>query len=409
MTVNENLFMAPRDTFTVVDSKRVTTSNATTAAFHSLYATLGYVGPYIQEYPPRIHAFNYYKDRVTCLRQYYRAYGDPQGNTIIGNGNVMAINPSSVTFDPPLNYNGVYARALDKLNEQVRGNLDLSVDFAEYKQVHRMLKLQDKVTDYTKTFFKRKFGLIRAIANARLEYMYGVKPLLSSVFGAADEILRRVYSDTKSFRVRASDTGYKVKKIGIQLYYGPEQFDASNVRIKLSCTLGIRLIQHDHDAARFMSLNPASIAWELMPYSFVVDWFLGVGDYLRNMETYLLYNNDFLSGYRSDLAAFSGSAINADKITSYPPGTDSRSCNVEGLRFNRTVLYQYPTPNKPQLQADLGSSRLLNGAALLAQFLGGQGIADFVDPAEGRRARDKQAYRDRVNNSRNIRFPRIIR
>lgn len=29
-------------------------------------------------------------------------------------------------------------------------------------------------------------------------------------------------------------------------------------------------------------INPAAIAWELIPFSFVVDWFIGVGDYLNN-------------------------------------------------------------------------------------------------------------------------------
>lgn len=404
---NKQLYMAPVSEYIVTNTKTGTVSRTACADFHSLFETYGYVGPRLKISPPPIHDYNFYRDRVFCTRDYLRTYDD--GYVIRANGNCMGTVPHSVIFDPPISYANSYARALDKLNDIVRGSLNLSVDFAEANQVHRMLKVQDRAIDYTKTFFKRRFGTIRAMANARLEYMYGIKPLLGSVFGAADESLRRVFTTTKKFKVRGTDPGYKAKYVIFTLYYGPEAFKADDVNMKVSTTLGLSMIQHDHDITRFASLNPLGIAWELMPYSFVVDWFLNIGGYLQNMETYLLYNNDFLNGYRSDLAAFGGSVRNNDIITSYPPGDDKRLGNFSGLRFNRSRIFQYPMPGKPQFKVNLGSSRLLNGAALLAQFLGSKGVDDVSDPHAAQRERDKRAYRERVNRNRNIHFKNIVR
>jgi len=404
---NKQLYMAPSATYTVTNTKTGVVSRTACADFHSLFETYGYVGPRLKISPPPIHAYNFYRDRIVCTRDYLRSYVD--GKVIFANGNCMGTTPHSVVFTPPISYANSYARALDKLNDIVRGDLNLSVDFAQASQVHRMLKLQDRAVDYTKLFFKRRFGTLRAMANARLEYMYGIKPLMSSIFGAADESLRRVFTTTKKFRVRGTDPGYKADTVTLNLYYGSESFKAHNVGMKVSTTLGLSMVQHDHDIARFMSMNPLGIAWELVPYSFVVDWFLDIGGYLQNMETYLLYNNDFLGGYRSDLAAFSGSVRNYDKITTYPPGDDKRMGEISGLRFNRSILSQYPIPGKPKFKVDLGSSRLLNGAALLAQFLGAKGVVDPGSAAKAQSARDKEIYRERVNRSRNIHYRNIVR
>jgi hypothetical protein len=119
-------------------------------------------------------------------------------------------------------------------------------------------------------------------------------------------------------------------------------------------------------------MNPLSITWELIPYSFVVDWFVDIGSYLRNFETGLLYNSIFLSGYKSELYRYGaeltcGFAQHVSGDMKYI----ARDLNAMTRRveFSRTVLGTYPLPNRPSIKADLGSSQLLSAAALLRQFL----------------------------------------
>lgn len=37
-------------------------------------------------------------------------------------------------------------------------------------------------------------------------------------------------------------------------------------------------------------LNPQSIAWELTPWSFVIDWFIPIGNYLNNLDAFASYH-----------------------------------------------------------------------------------------------------------------------
>ena len=67
----------------------------------------------------------------------------------------------------------------------------------------------------------------------------------------------------------------------------------------------IVLMVSDADKARmvstYTSMNPASIKWELVPYSFVVDWFYDIGSYLRGCETSTIYSSVFKAGWTSEL------------------------------------------------------------------------------------------------------------
>lgn len=264
-----------------------------------------------------------------------------------------------------LNHSVPASKALDKLNEKTRGSLDLSVDIAEAGQTFKMFKVVDQVVNLTRTTFAR-FGALRAPANVWLQYTYGVKPLLSSIHGAAEESIRvvlnrmerysargTVFVDNPRFRYYSCENGWVTV--------------TAKGRLKMSTTYGVQLQTRDgFDLMRWTSLNPVSIAWELMPYSFVVDWFLDVGSTIRNFETACLLQSRFVQGYRTDLTAFDGVYDNSTNTSSY---YNSWKGNVKFLRINRTKLASYPVPRLPTFRAELGSSRLLSAAALMAQFL----------------------------------------
>jgi len=129
-----------------------------------------------------------------------------------------------------------------------------------------------------------------------------------------------------------------------------------------------------HNRARWSSLNPVAIGWELVPYSFVVDWFIDVGSYLRDLETYWLFNSIFRGGYKSTLfrGQLSGTCgysdfFAANYFTAVKAIAATR--NHKKTQFNRVLLSSYPCPNLPRVNTDLSSGRLLTAAALLAQRL----------------------------------------
>jgi hypothetical protein len=134
---------------------------------------------------------------------------------------------------------------------------------------------------------------------------------------------------------------------------------------KLSLIFDAGLLNQDKKDI-YTSLNPASIAYELIPYSFVVDWFVNIGGYLRSLETALLNQTAFIGGYSSELLAYDckfNARGRSSTILREAFGTVSYS------RFDRTLINSYPLPRYPKFEIGLGSSQMLSAAALFAQFL----------------------------------------
>ena len=138
------------------------------------------------------------------------------------------------------------------------------------------------------------------------------------------------------------------------------------------CEIKVLLAQQGFDPGRWTSLNPISTGYEAIPYSFVLDWLIDVGSYLRDVETALLYGNRFIGGYVTHLTACdAGAEISFLRRTSggwtyFGQGPSSGRYR----RMSRSLLANYPLPRLPTFKADLGTSRLWSAAALLTQFLG---------------------------------------
>lgn len=111
--------------------------------------------------------------------------------------------------------------------------------------------------------------------------------------------------------------------------------------------------------------NPLILAWELVPYSFVVDWFVGVGSYLNNLDATI--GLQFNSGTKTLQSSLHGSTSwKTSKVKSW-----EGVCYTNGRQFiredkNRTVLTSFPAPALV-VDPDLGVSRVLSGIALLTQ------------------------------------------
>lgn len=136
-------------------------------------------------------------------------------------------------------------------------------------------------------------------------------------------------------------------------------------------TLGVQMKPgFDGGKQRWSSINPLVVAYELVPFSFVYDWIVDLGGYMRNLETSLLYQPDFVSGYTSTLVRYrSNTEFNDAYEESGWRHSISASCRYEMTGFTRSLLGNYPYPQLPMLKPELGSSRLLSAAALLRQQL----------------------------------------
>ena len=343
-------------------------SNNSSSSEFIFRTTSGYTGKFPKTRPLPINAYSLNCQRITL--QHNAVYKYTNGYGEVAYGPALSTILTGATYQPTFSFDNLYNEALTRLTEKLRGDLDISIDLAEAGKTARMLKLQDRVIDYSKTFVRR-FGILKVASGAWLEYTYGIKPTLQTLYGVADENLRVVINKTARFSARAKGF-YVPSKVYLNSIFGGMYIPVVKSDIKVSCTLGVDVRTDQFDPSRWSSLNPASIAWELMPYSFVIDWFFAVGGYLRNMETYLWNANKFRSGYKTTLSAGKSQCWLHDEGAG--TGEIYHISDWRGTVYHtdiqRTILTSYPAPKLPSLNAKLGSSRLLSGAALLAQILG---------------------------------------
>lgn len=263
----------------------------------------------------------------------------------------------------------VFNSCLNKVNNLVRGELDLAVALAESGQTARMLNILRRVREFKASLNWR--SIVKGISNARAEYSYGWRPLANDLYNALDESQNVIINRIRSVKARSFE---RVDEPVFDFYV--KHFGNVSSKVKRVgghyCEIGLAFDTSGHDLDRWASLNPVSLAWELLPYSFVLDWIVDVGSYLRNFETGLLYGNSFRGGYVSALDRFTAHQLVVASRNDPSSGQDiDLYCNfsVSGKRasFVRTPLTSYPLPYPPSFKVDIGAGRLLNLAALIGQ------------------------------------------
>lgn len=294
-------------------------------------------------------------------------------------GNLMKYSNDVNAYFPLEGFPGnTYNNALSKCNEKLRGSIDLSVDIAQLGQTARMVKSVGKVETFTSSFRSLK-ALVAGVSAARLTYVYGIKPTVSTIYDCIDKVQKALDEDLLVIRERASSGVNVTRFVNLPDHMTTSyQHPAHVVELGSNahkCEIKLRYRPLNNALGTWTSLNPVSLAWELLPYSFVVDWFFNVGNYVRNLETALLYRNQFVDGYVSQLSF--ASYVMRNRYSTYQVGTGTglNNCtylaesSAKRIRFNRSVLSTPPLPRMPSFQADLGSARLLNAAALLGVLL----------------------------------------
>jgi hypothetical protein len=281
--------------------------------------------------------------------------------------------------------NEVFNRCISQLTDHIRGDVDLSVDAFQAKQAGVML---NKRFSQGRELFLKKApfalvamqGIISNMKRSRprdwgslwLEWVYGWKPLAQSIYGAMDQMLTASTpggGGTKlSVKVKSSQVTDRTKTVQS---LGNGQFIDTWIEGLFQCRMQASYAMNSgglQSVGNYTSLNPISIAWELVPYSFVADWFINVGGYLRNMETSLLYSNSFVGGMAQRRRMLRVLQVaRGGNVNGYISATGEATIR----NFQRVVFGSNPIPRAPSFNPKLGTSRLISAAALLAQQLRG--------------------------------------
>jgi hypothetical protein len=232
-------------------------------------------------------------------------------------------------------------------------------------------KLRDQFTGLT----QRVATLVNAIkakdvrkANKQaqrlwLEARYAWRPLkadIESFSNAISELdkTRKRYSETVKRRLHYTSEVTETPLSNIYCNYKQIQQRIVEVSVSGSVTADI-------EPPRFMA-SPLITGWELIPFSFVLDWFVGVGTYLESLH--LLFWSDQYS-------ASGGYQVKVTHEVSYEYVSPLNSYSGDAWGQSRsvgTLKRRIPTtiPNLPQLRLRLDGFKILDLVYLTRSKLG---------------------------------------
>lgn len=214
-------------------------------------------------------------------------------------------------------YNQIYQKAYGRLMQDLSSiQSQLGADIGERKQaMNSMLARVGQLTKAARALRRgnvvefvsslglyttnRKRSVRRTAADLGgvwLEFSYGWVPLVKDIYSAV-QVLQKPWPN-RVIKGKAQGKYHLFQPWPYSQWY----VDTMTYDWHLRCHLQTRVSVDNYYAWKANELgllNPLSIAWELVPFSFVVDWFVPIGNYLQGLTDFvgLSLTNSFVSKY----------------------------------------------------------------------------------------------------------------
>lgn len=225
---------------------------------------------------------------------------------------------------------------------------------------------QRKHKRMTKRWFS---GQANSLGNNWLELQYGWLPLISDVYGAAEHLAARKLEDENN-EVRA--TTILKRSTTRRAWSGDVKFPGNVFQTTDVFWQVQHLVRYSitssgaHELSQLGITNPALIAWELTPYSFVVDWFIPIGNWISSWDATL--GLTFRDGLQT---VFQRVGVECTKVGNNSNKVNSGSdCFLQGNReetyCKRDKLLSFPSPVVPSFKSPFSGEHIANALALLS-------------------------------------------
>lgn len=203
--------------------------------------------------------------------------------------------------------------------------------------------------------------LLKDVPQAFLAFQYGVRPLMGSIESACKILQRPFPRNLVKHTVRTS-----VEDPPYYANYWPKGYNAYSERNSHDVSLTGSFIlkvdnPHVFSVEQMGLLNPASIAWELVPFSFVIDWFIPVGKYVASLSEYA--GCSFVNAYETTFIRTRGSRI---MLTNDPKNNRTFFMDDEGILCKRVLgVTGLPKVTAIDLKLSQSKEHIANGIALI--------------------------------------------
>jgi len=172
-----------------------------------------------------------------------------------------------------------------------------------------------------------------------LQLQYGWKPLVQDAYGAAAHLAyMQNRPRTRTYRASRTVQGTVTPYVSAYKPTTAEVYTRKSIIAKVT---------HVNEAALVGLQDPASLAWELLPFSFVIDWFAPIGNYLSALNLNRALTGTYVTSTKV-YSFYSGLVQGVDVGGGILSGGKGTMC--ETVSFTRTVASSLPKVDFPTLK-----------------------------------------------------------
>lgn len=235
--------------------------------------------------------------------------------------------------------------------------VSLGESLAEYRETAGMFKdfavgVSRAVRNLRHGRFPRRFKPCDVSA-AWLMDRYGVRPLMNDLYD--------------SYQALTSAFGRPIRKTFVltRREKGTDSYTSGIFTHDISWEVSRRItayVSYNPNTVTWYDLgNPLEIGWELVPYSFVIDWAVPVGDFLASLDALkdVVDCKHTISTRENAVSVATGSIYNYISIM--------QNCRASYEGLYRTVGGDIPLPPVPKWDPSRSYYAIINGLALLHQ------------------------------------------
>jgi hypothetical protein len=201
-----------------------------------------------------------------------------------------------------------------------------------------------------------------SLASGWLELQYGWLPLLSDIFATVTAIQQ--YQAKKAPLIRVSATVARDKsRTGTSNFGNRLTTLVYETKLTSKVILYFRLENEDLRTVAQMGItNPVALAWELLPFSFVLDWLLPIGNYLSNLDSTL-----GLIYVKGGVTVCKDCKVKAILTSSSPYEDVFLQAEHQLFSVNRDSFPVKPSQKVPHFKNPVSEMHVANAMALLRQ------------------------------------------
>lgn len=233
------------------------------------------------------------------------------------------------------------------------------------KTLSMLLNARKSAKRLIKQMRRFNWDSVKAASSARLEYYYGWKQLQRDIEGCVGAFNKPFRSPITKGVAKDAYSGNDTTTAVIDGYH--VTVDRVVERNEILEVRAIAAAEWEVNTSNVLA-SPFVTGWELLPYSFIIDWFVNVGDAIKAWHVQ--------ASSLSYTSAITISYVNVCQLSIANPRLGIGAYAAEPVSASNSstsvlaVKQRIPTSianHLPSLNVQLDSDRLINMAALLAQ------------------------------------------